>query len=417
MGILVFGIDHNSMSLSLRERLHLSESEKISLLNEIVIDEKVDGVIIINTCNRLEIYTTLITQEISDYFIEKCVNFLCKQKCFDYNTLKSKSFIFEDQKAVNHLLRLSAGLESRIVGDEQIVTQIRESLAFSRERMCVGKVLGHLFEMSIACGKDIRSQKNKPRIDVSIVDYILRKLNTYDEYFFKKKKCLVIGNGCIGKTVAEKLILLGADVTITKRNYKYGTVEIPLNCKVIPYEDRIDMLSSYDIVISTTSSPNYILKYDDLLNKNINHKIVCIDLAVPRDIEPKIDQIKTIILYNLDDFFTKDSLNNSEYKKYIDFSNNIVKKFEKDFFYWYYAKDAVTTIGQISQYTSADVRWRMTKTLNKLPESKRQMVEESVDLSINKVIHKLLFGLQDKVCNDVFFECIIALESIVDNKI
>ena len=119
---------------------------------------------------------------------------------------------------------------------------------------------------------------------------------------FTGKKCLVIGNGEMGKRAANALRALTEDVTVTVRQYRSGVVEIPKDCKRINYGERYNLIPECDIVVSATSSPNVTIRKEELVSCGVKPGTIFIDLAVPRDIEPEIREINGLTLYDIDDF-------------------------------------------------------------------------------------------------------------------
>lgn len=220
---------------------------------------------------------------------------------------------------------------------------------------------------------------------------------------------MVIGNGEYGRLAAETLRRKGADVTVTVRQYHSGMVLIPDGCKQIHYGEKMDLFPHCDLVVSATTSPNYTIYYDKVIECNPGHPIILIDFAVPRDIDPEIAKLPGYTLYDIDDFRTEDGDQN---RVALMQASAILQEKMAEFDNWQNTKDLFPRIDFIREQGGRDISLRLTKPLKKLPLSADELdvLHEDIASASGKVISKLLYLLRDSLDEDNFRQCVEVLE-------
>ncbi len=216
--------------------------------------EGIRGCILLSTCNRLEVWASLDdTKEISLY------DCLCRLKGIREDSYEKYFIKREDKEAVEHLFYLTGGLKSQILGEDQILTQVKEALSLAREHYTTDSVLEVLFRMAVTAGKRIKTEVPFSHGNPSVIHKVIQFLEGQG-CTMRDKTCMVIGNGEMGKVAAQTLREAGADVTVTVRQYRSGVVNIPQGCKRINYGDRMEYLPKCDLAVSATASPNFTLR-------------------------------------------------------------------------------------------------------------------------------------------------------------
>lgn len=296
MAIYMTGIDHNKADVDMRSVFSITKSEAEQLIQDIKNINGIKGCVIISTCNRMELWLSTTRDWSGSPF-----DILCDYHGVSTDDYEEFFYNKREYDAVDHLLKLTSGLLSRIIGEDQIITQVRNAVEQSRKVDGMDSVLEELFRIAITAGKKIKTEIVFSHANGSAMNSAVRMLQSRG-LDFNDLKCMVIGNGDMGKLAAETLEKAGADVTVTVRQYRSGVVNIPKNCKRIDYGQRMDLLPDCDVVVSATSSPNYTLTMDHLEGVPTDHNVILIDLAVPRDIEPGVDQLENYELYDIDDF-------------------------------------------------------------------------------------------------------------------
>lgn len=325
----MIGIDHNTANIELREKFALTKSKITLSLKSIKNSFRLEGVLILSTCNRFEIWFSNCTEKNLYKILEKVFS-------VSLSLFKNYFTVREGEYAVNHLFELTCGLKSKIIGEDQILSQVKESLVISRESKTVDKVLEKLFQISITSGKKVKTSIRLTPIDESV------SIRTIDLLRIKFKtllgvNCLIIGNGEIGKLTAKTLQNNGLNVTMTIRQYKKGVCMVPEKCNTISYDNRIKYLNNYSVIISATLSPHNTLSYNDVIKVLNNKRKIFIDLAVPRDIEVKIGEIENCELFDIDTL--SENIENKNLEKQIESIRLILKKYIDEFNDFYYYKD------------------------------------------------------------------------------
>lgn len=338
----MIGIDFNKASVDIRSKFSFTKKNAVISMERLKEVKGILGCVILSTCNRMEIWVS--KKDNADINLYK---FLCNEKKID-----SKEYIDvfdkrEGKCAVKHLFYLTSGLKSQILAEDQILTQVKDALSLSRESFCTDNVIEVLFRKAIPAAKKVKTDVVFSRANTSVIYNAVEYF--YDKgYSFKDKKCMVIGNGNMGKLTALALTGEGADVTVTVRQYKSGIVEIPEGCKRINYGDRLSIIPEFDVVVSATSSPNCTITKESLEKINIKKELILLDLAVPRDIESDVSKIENVHLYDIDSF--KVDKITPETQKSLDKAGIIIDEQMDEFFEWYTGKELIPEIYKIKNY-------------------------------------------------------------------
>ena len=227
---------------------------------------------------------------------------------------------------------------------------------------------------------------------------------------------MVIGNGAMGKLTASTLLSEGADVTVTVRQYRSGIVDIPLGCRRIDYSERMGYFPACDLVVSATASPNFTLKEENVRPVDLEHDLVVVDLAVPRDVDPEVGKLRHIRLYDIDDFHV--DVRSEQVIENLKKAEIILEEQRKEFDSWYECRDMVPRIQKLKKEAAEDMLARLLKIVHTLPLEKEHQEEllKNVEQAAEKSVNKMLFGLRDMVCPETFEECIEGLEKTYEGE-
>lgn len=408
MSVSMIGIDFNKASVDIRSKFSFTKKNAVISMERLKEVKGILGCVILSTCNRMEIWVS--KKDNADINLYK---FLCNEKKID-----SKEYIDafdkrEGKCAVKHLFYLTSGLKSQILAEDQILTQVKDALSLSRESFCTDNVIEVLFRKAITAAKKVKTDVVFSRANTSVIYNAVEYF--YDKgYSFKDKKCMVIGNGNMGKLTALALTGEGADVTVTVRQYKSGIVEIPEGCKRINYGDRLSIIPEFDVVVSATSSPNCTITKESLEKINIKKELILLDLAVPRDIELDVSKIENVHLYDIDSF--KVDKITPETQKSLDKAGIIIDEQMDEFFEWYTGKELIPEIYKIKKEMVTDVELRIEKNIRKLDieEEDKEKLVDTINNAAGKVILKMMFGLKEILDKDVFAECVEGIKNIYE---
>lgn len=407
--IKMIGIDHSKAAVEHRERFSFTKAGACKAMEMMKKKAGIEGVIILSTCNRTELWVSVKAGLKISLYEE-----LCDLKQMDHSKREKYEPFFSEREgdaAVYHLFETACGLRSKIVGDDQIISQVKDALALSREVFCTDKVLETLFRTAISAGKKVKSQVRLAERHTSAITGVLQNLKAQGMEF-KNLTCMVIGNGEMGKLAATALLQEGADVTVTVRQYHHGQVQIPAGCSRINYGDRMAYLKYCDLVISATASPNCTIKYQEVIQVSRKKQVIMIDLAVPRDIDRKVGTLEGIILYDIDSFGL--DAEQESVKAAVQKAREILQEFLKEFRRWYECGDLVPVIQQISAQASKDVELRLKKPLRQIQiaDKEREELENAVQMAASKVMNKILFGLKEQLDVSTWRECVEAAARI-----
>lgn len=408
MTISMIGIDHGRAPVDIRALFAFTKKNAGQAMEWLKEKAGIHGCVILSTCNRLEIWAS--HEEDQELSLYQC---LCALKGIQEASYEQYFTIRKDREAVNHLFYLAGGLKSQILGEDQILTQIKDALNLAREHFTSDSVLEVLFRMAVTVGKKIKTEAPLAHGNPSVIHQAVCSLKAQG-YEFSGKICMVIGNGEMGKVAAQTLREAGADVTVTVRQYRSGVVEIPEGCKRINYGERMEYLPGCDLVVSATASPNFTLREEQFLSLESKKSLILLDLAVPRDIDPAIAKKEGISLYDMDSFHSSEI--SSEQKESIRRADHIVQEQLEEFYQWLGGRDVIPRIQEIKEDAVQDLNLRIQKILKKMPmeQNDREKLLEAVDTAAGKVVNKLIFGLRDSLNQDVFLECVAGLEKLYE---
>lgn len=406
MNIRMVGIDHDKASVEYREQFALTKHKSIEAMMKMNQVEGVEGCVVLSTCNRTEIWISHL--DTFDKNLGKCLCFLNGLDYYNYRQYLTQRCGIE---AVEHLFNLSCGIKSKVFGEDQIITQVKDALALARENYCTNNVLEVLFRMAVTAAKKVKTEIKLTNASHSVIEEAIRHLQRKNVEL-KDKVCMVIGNGEMGKLSAIALKEQGAKVTVTIRQYKSGVVEIPTGCNRINYGERMEFIRQCDLVISATASPNCTIKYEEIKNLELKDSIILVDLAVPRDIDARVNELKQVKLYDIDDF--KLDITDEKRKENLEKVEDILHNQIEEFLKWYECKDIMPVVKQIADSAARDIQnrvWGASGKLNIEEESKESLEKTIQDASI-KVVDKLIFGLRDSLTTDAWRECIEGMNKI-----
>ena len=297
MNIGVVGVNHNLAQINVREAVSFTDTKKIEAIN-ILLDREIDEIVILSTCNRSEIY---ISGENIQQKVDEVANFY--KDYFGVKDIEQYLFKKTNLEAIQHLFDVTAGLDSLVVGEDQILGQVKDAHEFCMKLGATKKVFNKLFRDAVTTSKEIKTITKISQQPLSI-SYIGVKLLKEKMGTLEGKNALIVGLGKMNLLTLNHLEEENVkNIYIANRNIE-KTKEIENkfdNIIPIEYSDRHKIIQekSIDIVISATSSPHLVIKYDDM--PKLDKKIYIMDIALPRDIDTKLKELNYVELYDIDD--------------------------------------------------------------------------------------------------------------------
>lgn len=410
MAVWMAGVDHTKADLDVRSVFSFTKKRIEQLYIDLRGTMGIEGCILISTCNRMEIW----------FSVSHRASFSPMELLCEYIGVSSEKYApyFVERRgrdAVDHLFRVAAGMESRIVGEDQIITQVGDALALSRACYAADHTLEVLFRLAVTAAKRVKTEASLPATDQSVIHTALRNLAEIG-VSVEGRRCMVIGNGMMGRLSAQTLMEHGADVTVTVRQYRSGVVDIPLGAKRINYDQRLDFLPTCDFVVSATSSPNYTLKLADLEKLTVERPVTLIDLAVPRDIDPLCVDLDWVTLYDIDSFHI--DRQSEKLREALVRAQAILDEEEERFYNWYGGKDFVPQIQRIKSAAGADAAKRMTPALRRahLGEERKAELSHEAEGAAERMVNHLLHGMRGCMDDDTFRKCLNAMEEVLETS-
>jgi glutamyl-tRNA reductase len=302
----VFGINYHKAVIEIREKVDFSDSKIIDATSRLLNYENIKEVVILATCNRSELYLlseTPISLDFAQSFY---------RKFFNLNDAKNYVFLKQDEDALVHLFNTAIGLDSLIIGEDQILGQIKDAYQNALDIGSTGKITNQVFREVINKSKSIKTQSKASDNPTNISYIAIKKLK--ENMDLRNKKVLLIGVGNMGKLALNYIIEENAEIFISNLRYE-NSIKIKnefKNVTIVDYVSYKDLLKEVDVIISATRSPHLIVRNENILNDGRNQYFI--DLAMPRDIEESIEKLPYKHLYDVDDL-NEDSKNNIEIRK------------------------------------------------------------------------------------------------------
>ena len=297
--IFVWGFNFRTAPISVREILACSKEEIKNLLPAIKSYSGAKELVMLNTCNRVEFYT--VCEDYSQVYA--IVESFLDIKGVSQNYRKY-SFFLEGKDAIAHIFRVSSSLDSMVVGESQIVSQFKEAFQIARDVGTVGKILNRVFEKALRTAKRVRTETGIGKSAVS-VSYVAVELAKQIFGNLSKAQVLLIGAGEMAELAAKYFKKLKANIFIANRTYEKALeLAKELEGNVIVYNELEDHLHKFDIVLLSTGAKNYVLTknmVEKAMKKRDYKPMFIIDISVPRNAEPDINEVDQAFLYNIDD--------------------------------------------------------------------------------------------------------------------
>ena len=392
MHLFLLGVSHKTAPVDVRERLDFSSRDLGAAVEALATRPSAAESVVLSTCNRSEIY---VASENPERAREDIVAFLSHYHSLPPESFAPHLFSFGDDAAAKHLFRVAAGLDSLVVGEPQILGQVKDAFETAAGRRCTGPMLSKLFHWSFGVGKRVRTETalGEGAVSISFAAVALaRKIFGRLE----GRRVLVIGAGEISSLTAEHLRSQGVgEMVITSRTTAHAeTLASTVGGTAAPWDDVTALLNTADIVVTATGSQRPILTRAQVETTTGRHRpdpLFIIDLAVPRDVEPSVGDIEQVFLYNVDDLQSIVQENLSRRTREIAHAETIVAEELLKFATWQRSRGAVPTVVALRQRFDAIRRSELQRLDGKLaglsPDA-RARVDEVTRLIVEKLLHE-----------------------------
>ncbi len=391
MDIAVIGVNHNKTPINIREKLSFTESKRIEV-TEILLDKGIDEIVILSTCNRSEIY--IASEDIKNSIEIVKETFL---EYFEKEEFKNYLFVKEYDEAIRHIYYVCLGLDSIVIGEDQILGQMKDAMISAMELKSSKKFLNKLIRDSITFTKRFKTETNISDNPLSISYIGVKKLIKEVENI-KEAIILLIGLGKMGMLALKHLEAEGIkNVIVCNRNYKKSLSikkDFPF-CLVGDYKKKEELIKEVDIIISATSSPHIIISEKNLRGRK--EKLYLLDLALPRDIAPELADKEGVYLYNVDSLKSESEENLKIRKKIIDNSKEEIQKNIEDFNEWKLKTISDPVIKSLNDRCKEIKEDTLAYISRKVPLEARdkKIIDKMIASALKRLIREPILNLKD----------------------
>ncbi len=413
MKLLVVGVNYRKTPIEIREKLSFTAEEQKNALTEIVNMDGILECIILSTCNRTEVY---IYHEDPQYDSSKLENKLCSLKGLDLYKIKRYIYVYSGVKVVRHLYKVASGLDSMILGEDQILRQVKDAYDVSLGVGSSSGMLNTLFREGITAAKKVKTFTEISKTSVSVGTHAVRLIEREFGHDIKDKTALVIGSGKIGTIALKNLISKGIG-KIYMTNRSGGKAESILkqydNVNLLDYSMRYSVMDQCDIVISSTASPHYTITKDLLEDALITcKKRVFIDLAVPRDIDLAIGELPDICCFNIDHLMIEVNKNMDYKLSEVSKAEEIINRYVAEFENWYYFREALPVVKEVQKFAGELLNEKteyLQKKLQTISDEEMEKVKYVIKSTVNEILGKLLYSIKESSSKEdiqAYFRCL-----------
>ena len=396
MEFLVVGLNHRTAPVEVRERLSLNKEqlpEALSAMN----NHGASGVIL-STCNRSEFYTLDLPENPSTEGpksgADRVKDFLVERFGISLLDVDRYLYVYRGYDCIHHLFRVASSLDSMILGEEQIIGQVRDAYETATTAGTAQGPLAQLFQQALRVGRRVRRETGISRnaLSVSRACVEMAKSVLGD---LSRRRVLVVGAGEAGELAAEVLSLSGVtDITVTNRTFQRAEeLAANLSALAIPFTGKPKALRESDIVIGCTGSPGYVLEaglISDTMAVRPDRPLLLIDIAVPRDIDPQAAQVQNVYLNDVDDLESASQASREKKAKEAEWAEELTTDEAQQFRQWCLDLEALPTVIELRNRADQVRSLELHKTVRKLNGQLDAAALESLDAMTRAIVNKLL---------------------------
>jgi glutamyl-tRNA reductase len=413
MHLLLLGVSHKTAPVDLRERLDFSSRDLGAAVEALATRSSTAESVVLSTCNRSEIY---VASSDPGRALEELTSFLSEYHGLPASAFSPHLFVHDNEAAVRHLFRVAAGLESLVVGEPQILGQVKDAFQTAADRRCTGPVLSKLFHWSFVVGKRVRTETG---LGEGAVSFGFASVALARKIFgrLEGRRVLVIGTGEISTLTAQHLRTTGVgEILVSSRTPASAEMlAAAVDGRAIGWDDMMQSLAHVDIVVTATGSSHPIITrahVEEVVGRRRPDPLFILDLAVPRDVDASVGDLEQVFLYNVDDLQTIVQENLSRRSAEVTRAEAIVSEEMARFAAWQRSRSAVPTVVALRERFEKIRRAELQRLDGKLsgltPEAKAR-VDEVTRLIIEKLLlepTEQLKGLPDEETQAAYTEAI-----------
>ena len=401
MEIIVFGLSHKTAPIEIREKLSFTKKQASYVHKELTKTEAIKEIMLLSTCNRVEL---LAVVEAVKSGMTTLKEFLTDFHHISPEILDNVSYCHIQKDAVRHVFRVASSLDSMVVGEPQILGQLKEAYALANQDEAVGTLLPHLIERSFHVAKKIRTEtgiaKNPVSISFAAVELAKKIFGSLEG-----KTVLLVGAGEMSELAAKHLLASGVkNIYVSNRTYSRAEEMAKIfDGQVMSFSTLKENLQLMDIIITSTGAPHFVFHKEDIqktLYKRKNRPLFFIDIAVPRNVDPAVNKCNDVYVYDIDDLEMLVSANILERQKEARYAEDLIEKHVESFWIKMNSLHIVPTIVELTQKCE-DIRQIELKKafakLSHLSEEDRNVINCMTSAMLKKVLHNPIYVLRKEI--------------------
>ena len=302
MKLFVAGMSYRTAPVEIREKFAVAPSQLVPQICRLKVESELDEAVLLSTCNRVEIYGVTRHESGSSDLLLKALG----HSELDF---RMQGYVRENDEAVRHLFRVASGLDSMVLGETEVIGQVKTAYEAARAAHLTGPVLNRVFQKAFQTAKEIRSQTSIGRGATSVGSVAVELAERIFNHDLSQQKVIIIGAGQLGQTCVRHLAKKGArSILVSNRSFERA-IELAkeFGGEAVRFEECLEAMTQADIVVATAACPNTLLRRADvenLMRGRKNRPLFLIDIAVPRNIDADVESLEGVYLYNIDNLQT-----------------------------------------------------------------------------------------------------------------
>lgn len=421
MKIFVVGLNHKVADVEVREKLAFNGPKLEEGLLRFRELPEIREAIILSTCNRVELYANVTDPAQASVSVR---TFLSEFHGIQRNSLEHSLYIYDDIDAVRHIFRVASSLDSMVVGEPQILGQLKDAFDLALSKKTTGILLNKLMKKAISVAKRVRTETKiaENAVSISFAAVELAKKIFTD---LSKRVFMLLGAGEMAELAAKHLISSGVrEVLVSNRTFgRACELAEEFHGRPVKFEEFIQEMVRTDIVICSTGAPHYILtksQMQKVMKERKQRQVFLIDISVPRNIDPAINELDNVYLYNVDDLQGVVDANMFERQKEAEKAENIIAEEIMTFLKWLVSLDSVPTIVALREKAEEVRKEELERLFHKIEgigEKEKEAIEYMATAIMNKLIHPPTAALkEDSENKDILVATIKRLYGIEEEK-
>ncbi|NER32053.1 MAG: glutamyl-tRNA reductase [Symploca sp. SIO1C4] len=405
MNIAVVGLSHKTATVEVREKLSIPETKLEGVITQLCSYPNIEEVGILSTCNRLEIH--IVAQE-TEQGIRELLQFLSENSQIPLPQLRPHLFVLLHQDAVMHLMRVAAGLDSLVLGEGQILAQVKNAHKLGQQYKGIGRLLNRLFKQAITAGKRVRTETSIGTGAVSIssaaVELAQQKVETLYGTSLEPYSFTIVGAGKMSRLLVQHLLSKGAQrISIVNRSVRRAEElarKFPdAQLKLHPLSELMNVIAESDIAFTSTAATEPLLDCSQLeAVVETNRQLMLFDISVPRNIAADVNELDNVQAFNVDDLEAVVAQNQESRRQMAMEAEGLLEEEVEAFEVWWRSLETVSTISSLRDKVEGIREQELEKALSRLgsefAEKHQEVIEALTRGIVNKILHDPMVQLR-----------------------